>query len=631
MRAVSQAKVKEMEISMNCLIQLINLVAYSWRQISLNRFAIYLSLFFLLGEVALAGAELKHGKYTGWIQLEGESSKIAMTADFFQESSEDFTKFPKLKAIVKMNLGGYASHEYVTEIYKDLKYDFDNGVLTWDEFENDLMMTTTVQNAGGKATISGSIFVRSSAVNGNIFLKEVSDEPDDDEPSPKTAAKQDSEKFSSNLDGQYEGVCDQRPAVFQIQTVRALKSEKNNESEHLNRGLDRYYGITGRIGFKNDSLCGNIGEGAWCSKFHFSSGSYNLFLGKMSLLGGYSSEECLAAGNSWECTIRTSNKTVRCQFKREYTAAKAAVFYSRRFNLQPNENQTKELPAPSPPNNKDLSNALKGRFLGFIHNETNDTYLPLRLDVIPFSTSENPHNPNQLMISTTASIFLGSSFAGSFFIQRFEPRSFYLRPGFVLAGPNADSFFVVTDWRQSYIRGDWYSKAFGKVGTVQLLKDSQVVFDSKFNSVANFAGEYERTAQLSIPGTKEKSPIRQWLRFIFPTQPTDIKEHVIKFTGTYQSIVGNTPIREIDKGTFDPYTGKIGWMISSTFSSGAIKTDGKLQAFWPSLPLVGVMFRSYEEVLFDKVTLGPSDRPKKSETPDPGSTARSINLLGRNK
>ena len=574
-------------------------------------------------EFSFAG-ELKQGKYTGWIQLEGSLNKIALTADFFQESSEDFTKFPKLKAIVKMNFGGFGSHEYMTEVYKDLKYDFDNSVLTWDETENDLMMSTTVQSIGGKATITGSVFVRSSALTGSLFLKEVSDEPDDDEPSPKVTEVP-SESFFPKLDGQYEGVCDQKPAVFQVQTVRGLKSDKNNETEINNRGLDRYYGITGRIGFKNDQLCGDVGS-AWCSRFHFSSGSYNLFLGKISLLGGYSSEECISTGNTWECSIRTSNKTVRCQFKKQTEKSKSAFFFPRKFQLQPNQDQLKELPPPSPPTNRDLSNSLKGRFQGFIHNETNDTYLPLRIDVIPFSTTENPHNPNQIMISTTASIFLGSTHSGSFFIQRFEPRSFYLRPGFVLAGPNTDSFFVINDWKQGFIRGDWYSKAFGKVGTVQLVKGSQVMFESGHSAVANFAGEYERTLSLTIPGTKEKSSIKQWLRFIFPTQPTDIKEHVIKFTGTYQSIVGNTAIREIDKGTFDPYSGHIGWMLSSTFSSGTIKKDGSLQMFWPSLPLVGVMFQSYEEGQFSKVAGGLGEKITQVEP-----TAVKIRVPGKNK
>lgn len=64
--------------------------------------------------------------------------------------------------------------------FHDLKYDFDHGALTFNEEGNDLLMTTEVGARGGRAKITGDVFVRSSAISGRIELLEESDEPGDD-------------------------------------------------------------------------------------------------------------------------------------------------------------------------------------------------------------------------------------------------------------------------------------------------------------------------------------------------------------------------------------------------------------------------------------------------------------------
>lgn len=548
--------------------------------------AYFVFLALLLSSLPSFAAELKHGRYIGWIELEEKKERLAVVADFFMESPEDFTQFPRLNASFRISLGGYNTHEYITETFHDLKYDFDGGNLTFDEEGNDLLLTTMVSAQGGRAKITGDVFVRSSALSGKLELLEESDEPGDDLFATALPA---SLPFSSLLEGQYEGVCNGKSAALQVQTVRGLE----REAERRSTGLERHYGIGGRLVYKDDSLCGKLPSGMWCSRQHFQNGSFNFYTGLLAFESKQGSEQCTLRGSELTCRFRVFTDTVECRLKKP-AFTQPVRFFTRAFHLSPSQEQTRALPEPEPPRNQGLAQALKGRFFGYLHNESNNTYLPVRLDVVPFSSTENPHNPNQMNISATASFFLGRDFSGPFITQRFDHRSFYLRPGFMLSGPDADSFLNVVSWKSGFVSGTWISKAFGRVGTFQLVKGEAAPLPARANAVQSFAGEFK-----GFLGSSE-----QWIRFLFPSQPNRVKEQVIPFTGSYQSIVGNTPVRQIHGGTFDPFTGRLGWFLTNdeaaTFGSGKINEAGEALLFWPPQPIVGTAARSFEYVKFQR-------------------------------
>lgn len=535
--------------------------------------------------------ELKPGRYIGWITLDGRNERIAAVADFFLESPEDLRNFPRLVANLRLSLGGYNSHEYITETFKDLKYDFDNGNLTFNESERDLLMTTKIYQQGGRAKVVGQVFVRSSATTGSVELLEESDEPGDDENITPLSPSENG-PFIPLLDGQYEGDCNGNGAAFQVQTVRGLQAD---EVASRGSGLERHYGITARLAFKNDSFCGDLPSDRWCTKLHFKKGSYNFYLGKLNLQGEQSSEECRIKSGEITCRIRTFREVLACKFTKKQDVAESPRFFTRRFSVFPTEEQNQDLPPPAPPLNEALSTALRGSFFGYVHNETNDVYFPVRLDIFPYSSTDNPHNPNQMMISSTASIYLGGASSESIVTQRYEPCSFYIRPGFTLSGPDADSFISINEWKMGYIRGVWQSHEFGKVGTVQLVKGALPTLPKEAKVLPSFAGEFKRTLH--------RSQISQWIRFIFPAQPNDLNDHLIRFSGSYQAAVGTTPIRDIERGTFDPYTGRIGWLIlkddASTFGSGYIDTEAA-RLFFPPSPIFGVVANSYIYERFER-------------------------------
>lgn len=542
----------------------------------MGKFILFILLFSL--SLRAESAELKHGRYTGWIELEEKKERLAVVAEFFLESPEDFTKFPRLNAAFRVSLGGYNTHEYFTETFHDLKFDFDFGNLTFDESGNDLLMTTLVSSKGGSTYITGEVFLRSSAARGSLFLTQESDEPGDDAP----LAIESPLPFMPLLEGQYEGLCDGQRATLQIQTVRGLDATARGA------GLERHYGIAARLAYKQDPLCGNLPSGQWCSRQFLRNGTFNLYTGRLNFESQQGSESCTLTDGEIHCRFRSMNSTADCFLKKSGPATQAK-FYPRKFHLSPSKDQSEALPPQSPPRNQALADALRGRFFGYAHNESDDSYLPLRLDVVPFSSTENPHNPNQMMVSATASVFLGG-FSGPFFTQRFEPRSFYLRPGFALSG--TDSLLLITSWKRGYISGTWISKAYGKLGTFELSKGDIPPLAPSAKLVRSFAGEFSR-----LNGSSE-----QWIRFLFPSQPDNLQDLRIPFVGSYQSVVGSAPVRAIESGSFDPFTGRFGWRIKRdeaiTYGGGIVAQDGSAHLYWPPEPNFGTVARDLEFQVF---------------------------------
>lgn len=540
----------------------------------------------LSASLSQAQSEFKPGRYVGFLKLDAQERKIAVIADVLIESPDDLKGFPKLTAIVRLSLGGYKSHEYITEVFKNLRYDFDTGNLTFDEPGNDLLITSSIQKERSLTKLTGRVFVRSVVAGGTIELVEVSNEPDDEEDAGQPPKDGDGSNFIPTLDGQYEGLCGRNQAALQVQTMRGMidtDSERKPGSH-----LDRQYGIGGRLAFKNDKLCGNLSGGRWCTRYHFSKGAYNFYRGNLTLVSDLTTAECKMSGGDAVCELHAFDGPLSCTLKKVGGDIRAPEFFTRKYNLQPTAAQMELLPDPQPPANEALAATLSGSFFGYAHNEFNDSYLPLQLYVAPYSSTDNPHNPNQIMISSTASIYFGGPGSDTFTTQRFEARSFYLRPGFILSGANADSFIEIVDWKAGFIRGILFSHNFGKVGTVQLVKGAWPQIPEGAGLVPGFAGEFKQPFTPSIV---------HWIRFNFPPQPDAMRDNVVPVAGSFQSIWRNSPVIGLDRGSFDPYTLRINWQFSKddvfSYGTGELDPAGQARLFWPPSPIFGAATNSY--------------------------------------
>src|SRR3989338_8130673 len=82
------------------------------------------------------GGEIKIGKWVGYLKIDGSGDAIAVKMDSLLVKPNPKKDFEFLMLIFKLNLGGYGSSEYETEIFEDLQYDYDQNILTLDEPKN---------------------------------------------------------------------------------------------------------------------------------------------------------------------------------------------------------------------------------------------------------------------------------------------------------------------------------------------------------------------------------------------------------------------------------------------------------------------------------------------------------------
>ena len=89
---------------------------------------------------------------------------------------------------------------------------------------------------------------------------------------------------------------------------------------------------------------------------------------------------------------------------------------------------------------------------------------------------------------------------------------------------------------------------------------------------------------------------------------SDLSDQMILFGGSYQLIRGGTPPRNIKRGAFDPYTGRLSWSISwdnkLIYGTGLLdwtnQDAGNMHLFWPPHPVSGVVSHDYVYELFSR-------------------------------
>jgi len=527
--------------------------------------------------------KLEQGHYFGNIEVDQQNQKFPLEADIFLESPEDLAQFPQLNVILKISLGSFNSTEYSTQVYKNVRYDFDNNILTLDEPSNDLIVSAQVQSRNGRTHLQGSIWIRSIAKNATLDLELESDEPGDSN-QPISHAEE-TIPYVTNLQGQYVGQCKGKKATFQILTTRGLRNQDSREGKYL---FD--YEIVAYFGYWQDGSDKSTPR-PWTLYSTFAGGIYNFFNGKLFFHGPSSTGvQCIYMNSKLECKYQSREGSIPCQFEPvKKTTAKYSK-YQRRFHLSPSAEQLKDLPQPSPPSNSEIIKALGGHFVGYLHHENYDRYQPVALHVVPSSSTDNPHNPNNIFVSSTSVLYFGTNPSELFISQRYEPRSFYMRPGFTLSAPGTDSFIVIDVWKNSFIRGVWYSHEFGRVGTIELIKNDTVDIIKEISNALPSTAKVVQPWQGEFQGdpSPDDNSVYRWFDIEFPNQPAERLESTVLYFGSYMVGTSITPMKQIERGRYDPYTGAMGWLINENngigMVSGRVEDDGNISLYWPPAP-----------------------------------------------
>lgn len=528
------------------------------------------------------GGEIKTGKWVGYLKPEGTTEAIALTMDSFLLKPDSVKESERRVLVFKLSLGGYQSTEYETQTFENLDYDFDLGSLTLDDPHNEMVISAVVYS--NPVQMEGTVYLRSAAMRGTLKLDFVTDEPEDEPDDGKPARPM----LVPKLAGQYEGVCAGKKAVLQLETAKGLSSDSTTPTTGLH-----HYLITGVVGVEN-GLCPRVNPPSrpnWCVDHAFSSGSHDFYQGKLSLSGTLETEECTREGDEFSCRMRLLPKEdgplveETCRFRKTQSSTTELTVYPRRFHVSATAEQKLPLPTEDPPASKALVDAAKGSFYGYLHHETMDRYEPLRLDISATTSSVHPHIPSNVFASVSAVLGFGRQLTSAeYWAQQFNRRSLYLVPGYTLMSDESDTFLQVTEWKQGFISGIWFSRSFGRVGSFEVVKSAKLPdLSPSAKMVGGIAGRF-----LGPLGNEDKDYMD--LRVVVPKQPRFAEKSYLIFQGNYQLVAGGVPwpIKKIARGSYDIYTGAVGWNAEA--ASGGEMTlvtgysDGPigLKVFWPN-------------------------------------------------
>lgn len=562
----------------------------------------YFTFVCLMSAVALACAargdeargKLKFGRYVGWIDLEGADESLAVTLDTYLDQPDDVTQFPRLQIVFKYGLGGYGTSEYTSEIFENARYDFATATLALDDPANDVTLVSRILTDDDDRTfLEGDVWVRSAARTGTFYALFQSDEP-----TGLNAMRLAPSPLIPKLAGSYVGHCGSKRAQMQIETTKG-----GGAGGGTTRGL-KGYAIYANLAFDDRSLCGTDSDPAngpvWCAIRSYDQGAYTFFDGTLTLKTERFSDECRLDNGRLTCRVVFLEPT-DCEFERSSVTPLGPRFFDRARHVPATAAQRAELPEPSPPDNSALVAALAGQFRGYLHNETTNRYQPIMLNVVATTSTDNPHNENLVYVSSTAVSYFGATQSRDLWTQQFERRSFYLKPGFVLESESSDVFLGAEEWKTGFIRGVWYSHAFGRVGTFELIKGAWPVTPDGVAFVQPVTGEFvgpRGSANPNIDGL-------WFFRSFLGVQPVGRAEATLAFQGQMNLRSNILPPIPIEEGHYDTYSGAIGWTTressGSRMISGMIDDQGQVSLLWPGAAIFGVKLPEYAFHRYDRV------------------------------
>ncbi|MGZ3701939.1 MAG: hypothetical protein ACXVB9_08890 [Bdellovibrionota bacterium] len=530
----------------------------------------------LFASTAASAAQLNYGKYFGTIQMDGLPDAIAVSLDAFVTQVKDPTVYPALDVIVRANLGGFSSSEYVGYDFHDPVFNFEKGILQLSDSRADLTATLAIKNTDTETILEGPVLHRLTNARGKM---RVVMELDDSSPPALPPGH-----LASTLKGEYQGQCGTDSADLQVETARGLGATASGNAL-------TGYSITGRMGYSNGPLCHPDNTNQYCGLYVYSTGTYSPFKGRLTMQGPLGTLDCTKVGDSLQCNVFGYDKSGACKLKKKSEAPAAPVQIPSSIFLAVPAEQMNALPDPAPPGNDALVSALDGDFYGFLHFENRDLYQLMEMNVSASTSTENPHVQNQVNVAPTILLRAGSSWDSTPLLSLAYPqRVFFLSDGFAFeANDSVDYYAVIGQWRAGYIAGVLYSRSFGRVGTFELGKGPRPVIPAGMNMLSDPSGIFRGPKDAPEPWKDHWS-----ISIEIPNLAPEPDQTGVPLRGGYN---GPGQMSLFEASSLDLNTGELGFLIKqdkgSRLVTGELIPGGKLKLTWPVGPALGAPMSGY--------------------------------------
>lgn len=419
----------------------------------------------------------RDGRYLGVAVFESLGWKIPCQLDITVAQGAAEAEYERRHAFLKCLPGGPASRESFVQYYERVPYSFEKQTLQLIDTHNDLKASLVSKGD----TLHGELRSVLGRVSGKLTLKLLSgddEEPDPEEPGaedPITGAFGEGDSqlpFLPALSGDWYGSCGAERGRLHVQTGKA-------------NGFNFTIGASLAL---ESATCSVDGKPTWCWHAGFGRGQWKPFQAtgaNLRFTGPRQTLSCRADGREISCTLLGRGDGRTCRFQLP-NSTPSEVSFSRRQNHAELTPAMREALSDVP-----LPTQVAGKFWGLLHHEALDRYQWVEMSVESFYDSDNPHRGYEVLkVAADATVYFGAKPGGDRAVARFDARPFQNTfPDFALSG-GGDTLLRIIDWRRGYLRGVWYSKAHGRVGTLELVRAEKPYAVSGVKFVPALSGKY---------------------------------------------------------------------------------------------------------------------------------------------
>jgi hypothetical protein len=490
------------------------------------------------------------GKYLGYLRLKQNQKKVPFSWDLIAESAAgDEAKF---RLIAKINLGSFDSEEFISSYFDQVTYDNATKKLTFGSAVTNSWYAVEDAQLRSNSLLVGKLVNAAKDEIGDFVLLYAGKRRNTEVTTRLKTIFPNNEVLGS-LEGVYRGTCEKEPATLQLETSRWA----GRQSESKN--LLATYKITGRFGVADKTICGQ--ENQACSKGAFEDGRYDFLAGNLNLKGRPGSKHCKFAGKELQCDGGCSFvKDQSNELEKSLFQVANRMERDDGFTVGARDKVAEGAPQPE----------LEGEFFGYLFHEFTGVHQLMRFKVDTKKSSQ-PGNTNSV-----ATLFFGDGNSKEFIVYRFamgeagNPSSKY-----VFDHPASESFLQVSKWNSKSIRGIWYSKSFGRVGTVELLRGQIPLVAEEARFMPSISGSYKNEhTRFNLLATAD---ISERADSFFP----------LSVKGIVSDLKGKDRARVIEGVSYDFFTGKIAFMVDDGRVSVGEVTSSGLKIFSPKLARYG--------------------------------------------
>jgi hypothetical protein len=510
------------------------------------------------------------GRYLGYVALISQKAKIAVQMDLVLDRVSDSEI--KYQAIMKFFAGDFYTSEYVTTFFQKVTYQLKDKRLDFGTTES-ISLGMVASTARG---LSAIILVAGSDETGDIDLRWQRSMTD-----TLTVAKNifANVPVLDSLSGRYVGDCLDDVSGLEIQASKW----RGAAHDQLGNPFSGYR-INGRLVAKNADLCS--GE-AGCTKAVFSSGAYNFISGQLTLLGDGKSLQCKRDSGGLNCDSCLMKKvaTIFGPLKSGPVKVKIATRPTALVLKQRNTNTSAIFAAGK----------LSGHYYGYLHHELTNQLQLVSINLKASGVGET------LTLGGVATLYFGLMDSNEFIAYKLPQVSFEVGKSFQFLSGSGDLLLALKDVSNGVIKGEWFSKNFGRVGTIELQRDfiPPLSRSLKASLMQPLAGKYSGAeGDYEVIASAEVSE-----------QPDAF--YPLKLYGWVKERDSTEHRRVIEAGVYDFFTGSLalrlddGRIVAGTVDRGS---GGSQSLYWPTSQHLGSAVGNHTLSPFKKLPNEPAQQ-----------------------